>query len=244
VHESVTFPFRRIKSRLTGDREAQEARKVHYSILDRLIADALRHDRQATFASEASKVFSAEILRRELSALLVAGFITTAPASVWMLYEVARNPGLQQRLAESDEADREIQLGAVVKETLRLYPSLFHEGRSAREDFMLGSTKVRRNDLLVVPIHTFHRDPRFWSDPEKFEPQRFVSKSEPSNPAAYMPFLHGPRSCLGRRLAELELRIVLREATQRWKMRVASSPRLTPTFTLRPSQFALELATR
>ncbi len=70
--------------------------------------------------------------------------------------------------------------------------------------------------VLVVPWAT-HRDPRFWPDPERFDPFRFVGEQDRPR-FAYMPFGGGPRACIGRHVAMLESTTMIRALLQRYRI--------------------------
>ncbi|XP_077563290.1 cytochrome P450 3A24-like isoform X2 [Haemaphysalis longicornis] len=95
-------------------------------------------------------------------------------------------------------------LHCVVSECLRMYPPGTRIDRSPREDYILGNTgvKVRKGDLIAVPIYAMHHDPEYFPDPLTFKPERFDDENVASiQPYTYLPFGAGPRNCIGMRLA-------------------------------------------
>ncbi|OWR55114.1 cytochrome P450 [Danaus plexippus plexippus] len=89
-----------------------------------------------------------------------------------------------------------------VKEVLRLYPIGVMLQRTVKEDVEISTCTLPAGSSLVVPIFNLHRDPRFWEDPEAFDPERFSTENmKKRNPFCYIPFSLGPMDCLGRFVA-------------------------------------------
>ncbi|XP_077563293.1 cytochrome P450 3A31-like isoform X2 [Haemaphysalis longicornis] len=94
-------------------------------------------------------------------------------------------------------------LHCVVSECLRMYPGATRIERSPREDYVLGDTgvRVRKGDLVAVPIYAMHYDPSYFPDPCTFKPERFNDENMASiQPYTYLPFGAGPRNCIAMRL--------------------------------------------
>jgi len=105
-----------------------------------------------------------------------------------------------------------LQVTMVIQEALRLYPPAAFVSREALEETQLGNIVVSKGVCLWTLIPTLHRDPAVWgSDANEFKPERFtwgVSKACKC-PQAYIPFGVGPRLCLGKNFAMVELKVVL-----------------------------------
>jgi cytochrome P450 len=174
--------------------------------------------------------------RDEVATLLVAGHDTTAAALTWLWYALARNPGAERRVAAEVEAvlggraatyadlPRLRTTEAAVKESLRLHPpSAFLFTRQAVEDVELGGYRLRRGSWVVISPYVIHRDPRHFTDPETFDPDRFApGRVEAIPPYAYLPFGGGPRVCIGSALATMEMVLVAATVLQRFRVELAA----------------------
>jgi cytochrome P450 len=88
-----------------------------------------------------------------------------------------------------------------------------------------------------VNTYALHRDPRFFEDPERFDPERFAAGWEARIPRyAYLPFGSGPRVCIGNGFAMMEARLVVATLAQRWQFSLEADQEVTPVqlVTLRP----------
>ncbi|KAL6420175.1 hypothetical protein ACFW04_012265 [Cataglyphis niger] len=97
-----------------------------------------------------------------------------------------------------------------LKEALRLYPSVPVISRNVEEDVKLHSYVIPAGTMLVLNIYGVHRDPNFWSNPEVFDPDRFLpERIQKRHPYSYLPFSAGPRNCIGQRFGLLELKAMI-----------------------------------
>ena len=187
-------------------------------------------------------------IRNEATTMIFAGHETTANTLTWAFYLLSQNPAAERKLG--DELDRVLDgrlPGAddlpalrytrmIVDETLRLYPPAWAITRQAREADRLGDYQIpARTGILIAPYVT-HRDPRWWDNPEQFDPERFTpERSAGRPPLAYLPFGAGPRMCIGNVFALTEATLVLATIAQRYRLRLAPGAAVEPLpiFTLR-----------
>ena len=81
---------------------------------------------------------------------------------------------------------------------------------------------LRRGDIVLMAQAVMHFDPRFWTNPERFDPDRWTPEAEAARPKfAYFPFGGGPRVCIGEQFAWMEAMLLLATLGQRWQMRLA-----------------------
>jgi cytochrome P450 len=186
-------------------------------------------------------------LRDEAITIFLAGHETTANALAWTWYLLARNAGVERELhRELDEvlegrvpspADypRLKYTEMVLAESMRLFPPAWGIGRFALEDVRIGEWDVPKRGLVLVSQWVTHRDPRFWPDPERFDPLRFKSDSESPRPKfAYFPFGGGSRICIGESFAWMEGVLLLATLAQRWRFRALNDVDPVALITLRP----------
>jgi len=177
-------------------------------------------------------------VRNEALTLLLAGFETVARALTWTFIALSRDRDLDARLRA--EADRALGVRTpdaaawsslryaemTVAETLRLWPPNSLVFRVAQEDDILPTgTRIRAGSKLFLSPYVVQRDPAYFPDPERFDPERFSEEGSQGRPKyAYFPFGAGPRSCVGQSLATLECTLALARTTQRVGLKLAGEP--------------------
>lgn len=189
-------------------------------------------------------------LRDECLTLFLAGHETTAVALSWTFYLLSQHPEVEARLHEEldrvlagrdatvDDVARLPYTRQVLTESMRIYPPAYAVGRMAIEDNDLCGHKVRKGDTVIVSQYITHRQPEWFPDPERFDPDRWA----PGGPAsdlpkfAYFPFGGGARKCIGDQFAWMEGILLLATFAQEWKARLAPGHVVSsdPGVTLRP----------
>ena len=119
------------------------------------------------------------------------------------------------------------------RESLRLYPPVWALARIATRPYELGAYAVPEGGTIVMSQWVVHRDPRYFPDPLRFPPERWLDGPAPP-PGAYFPFAAGPRMCIGERFAMLEGTLVLAAIGGRGGRAGGRAPPLDARFTLRP----------
>ena len=240
-------------SNLRFRRAARELDNVVYALIRRRRAigqtgDDLLYALLQT-RNEDGKSMSDEQLRDEVMTLLLAGHETTAVSLSWVWYLLAENPVVEKRLwselqrvlngrtpgiqdlAELPYTQR------VVKEAMRLYPPAWAIVRNSVEDCEIGGYRVPAGATIMMSQWVTHRDPRYYEDPERFSPDRWLEEPRKGTPTfAYFPFGGGPRTCIGASFAMMEAVLVLATIAQKYQIRVAPDCPVEPkpTITLRP----------
>lgn len=154
---------------------------------------------------ESGKPLRDEAIISELLTIFAAGHETTANALTWALYLLATHPAAQQTLRDELTTSASY-LQAVIKETLRLYPTIPHAPRVSLDAVTLGGFDLPKDTRVFVSIYRIHRNANVWRAPDRFNPERFLSGAPPRD---YLPYGLGERSCIGRHLAQLQLERVL-----------------------------------
>jgi cytochrome P450 len=149
-----------------------------------------------------------ETLRDEMLTLLVAGHKTTATTLTWILYRMLSEPGVWSKVRTEVEAGGHEYLDCVIKETMRLNPTIPFVLRRLQVARRIGSREIPAGVIVAPAMYLTHRRPASWPDPTRFDPARF--RDNPS-PYDYFPFGGGTRRCLGAAFALYEMRIVLAE---------------------------------
>ncbi|XP_051016518.1 cytochrome P450 11B2, mitochondrial-like isoform X1 [Acomys russatus] len=188
---------------------------------------------------------------------LTAGSIdTTATPLVMTLFELARNPGVQQALREESlAAEASIAadphrvtsdvplLRAALKETLRLYPVGPFLERMLNSDLVLQNYHVPAGTLVLIYLYSMGRNPAVYPRPECYMPQRWLDRKRQFQ---HLAFGFGVRQCLGRRLAEVEMLLLLHHVLKTFQVetqehedvqmvyRFVLMPSSSPLLTFRP----------
>jgi cytochrome P450 len=160
-------------------------------------------------------------LRDEMLTLLIAGQETTSAAMAWTFERLAHAPRVADRLARELRGGAEggEYLDAVVRESLRLRPPVPVLARKAKVPLQLGEYVVPPGWVVMPSPYLLHREESLYPRPDEFLPERFLVSPPPRG--AWLPFGGGVRHCMGTHLAELEIRIVLREFLSRVKLEPA-----------------------
>lgn len=186
-------------------------------------------------------------IEEDVLSLLIAGHETTGATLSWLFILLSNHPKILQQV--HDELDLVIRsdtphyehlkqlqfLGAVIHETLRLYPvayALFC--RQAKTNMDLGDFSLKKGDLVQLLPYVTHRDDRWFEEPDKFKPDRFLVK-EDWPLYSYFPFGAGPRVCIGQSLGMME--IMLTAASILTRLSIVPKETLLcphPRFSLRP----------
>ena len=171
---------------------------------------------------ETGQPMADEQLVDNLLTFLLAGHETTAKALTWSLYLLARAPHWQERIRREvvevcgARPVEQRHLGSlpittrVMKEALRLYPPAPIMSRMTARDVMLGGHKLPKGALIIIPVFAVHRHRRLWTDPDRFDPDRFLPEAEANHVRTqFMPFGFGPRTCIGMAFAMIEATVLL-----------------------------------
>ncbi|WP_046728910.1 cytochrome P450 [Streptomyces humi] len=194
----------------------------------------------------------------EILTLAVAGTETTASVLSWVLYEVARDPGIESRvLAELAEVldERPVSfadvtrlpyLDRVIKEALRLHHTGWLVTRRTVTETRLGDWTLPPGTELAYCQHALHRDPAFFPDPLTFDPDRWLDSEQTFPQGAYLPFGAGKHKCIGDRFAVTELITALATMLRRVRFELAPGRTVRPVAraTVRPRTLVMKVRPR
>ena len=190
-----------------------------------------------------------EALRDELITLYMAGHETTANALSWAWLLLARHPEVDARLvAELDQTlgDAPISvadlarlpyLRAVCHEVLRVYPPAYVLARRTTREVEIGGWTIPADQPVVLWIYMTHHDPRWYPEPERFDPTRFLADDDTRPKLAWLPFGGGARMCMGKHFALMEMQLLLATLVRGFRFEVdpGVSVRPKPRVTLTPA---------
>jgi cytochrome P450 len=192
---------------------------------------------------------SDELVLSESMQLLVAGHETSSNALSWLLYLLSTRPDCLTRVREEfDSVLGEAPLShadvpkieftrQVIHEGLRLYPPFWMIDRVAVADDRVGSVVIPRGSMIIVYVYGAHHAPRYWHNPENFDPERFTKEEmKLHTPFTFLPFGGGPRVCIGSHYAMLQILVILSDLIRRYDFELVPGQRIEarPMVILRP----------
>ena len=180
-----------------------------------------------------------EQVRGEVKTFILAGHETSASMLTWALFELSLDPIMRSRVVteatttfgpprrhtdgsaviNTDIPSQDILRNELafseccLRESLRKYSNVPSVVRVASEDCQVGPHFFRKGTTIMVNIQGVHHDSEYWVDPLRYDPTRF---ERPYEKYAFLPFIEGPRTCLGQFLALLESKIVLALVSQNY----------------------------
>ena len=180
------------------------------------------------------RAFNDSEVRDETLVLLLASQETLKSSLCWCFYQLGRNPHARDRMIEEidnvlgtrpatpdDFADL-VYTSAVFDETLRLCPPVYLVPRTAARDVVIGGYFLPKGTNLQICWLAPHKDGRYFPDPDRFLPERWLGDVPERPKYAYGPFGGGSRACPGDLYARMTAVYVLATITQRWRLDLAA----------------------
>jgi len=197
------------------------------------------------------KVFISDLLLKDnIMTIFLAGHETVANALTWTFYLLSQSKEIEDKLhnevdsvpgenAHTNDANMsKLQFTEkVFAESMRLYPPAWAVGRQAINDCKIGSYLIPAGSTILMSQYLTHRDPRFFTEPHRFSPERWTNELKAKLPRfSYFPFGGGPRSCIGEKFAWMEGILAISTISRRWRMDLEPSHLVVPQplVTLRP----------
>ncbi len=235
-------------------------------VIERLIA-ARRKDRtdhgdlmsHIVFATDGQGSMPDQQMRDELMTLIFAGHETTAHTLTWAWYLLATN---RDKLAKAQqEIDETIggrpiaiedlrdlpYLEMCLKESLRRLPAVWIYAREAQRDLRLGDYFFPKGAILAISPLATGRNAKYFDHPLEYRPERWTREFERELPkGAYVPFAAGPRVCLGKQFAMMEMRIVLGTLIQNVDVNLVEGfePDFNAEISLNPGERGMQMKVR
>jgi len=242
LFETVLLPFSEWieKLPLPSVRRFERARAVLDKIIYRIIAERRASGRDQgdllsmlLLAQEEGARMDDKQVRDEALTLFLAGHETTANALTWTWYLLSQNPDAERkfhaeidaalggRLPTFEDLPRLKYAEQVFSESMRLYPPAWSVGRRNLSEYQMGQYALPARSVILMSAYVVHRDPRWYPDPLKFDPDRWLPENVAARPKfSYFPFGGGARVCIGERFAWMEGVLLLATIGQRWKLRL------------------------
>lgn len=183
----------------------------------------------------------------EIKVLFIAGHETTANALTFTLHLLGRNPEIQERIfneiteieAQTSDIVEQLQgmtyTNAVLNEAMRLYPPAWITDRQNVEDDIIVDYSIKKGTLIGVSFYELHRNPKYWENPEQFDPERFLGERKKQSMQYFYPFGAGPRMCIGSGFAIYEMCLTLSQIVKKYVIKSCkNSVEFNPLITLKP----------
>lgn len=201
-----------------------------------------------------------------LITMLIAGQETTANALTWTIYFLSQNPQIEKKVIqeiysvviENSQIDKTKKMNndnnitfsikdlpklkyveQVFREAMRLYSPVWSIGRIVKENYNVGENTIPKDSALFMSQYVMHRDPRFYKDPEQFNPDRWTNDFKIHLPRfAYFPFGGGLRGCIGESFAWKEGIILITTILNYWTLQLVPKQniKLETGITLNPKK--------
>ncbi len=179
-------------------------------------------------------------IRDELATLFGAGHETSACMLSWTWLLLSQNPKVRQRLQAElkrvlngrdprvEDVPKLVYTAQVLKESMRIYPPVWINGRQAVEEDWVNGRRVAPGMMMWIPSYLVHHDARWYPQPERFLPERFQDNTPSPTDFRYFPFGGGSRLCVGGGFAMMEGILTLAGVAQHFNLGYAGNQPVQP----------------
>lgn len=240
------------------NRKYTKSLNIINSVVDEIIEKAKKTGERGTDVlsrlliandAEIDHTLSDSEIKDEIRTFFLAGHETTAITLTWTLYLLSKHKNIMNKMIaeihsvigkDKDPSAEDLKkltyVEQVGNEVLRLYPPIYMFGRSPLEVDTIDGYEIPTGTTVATVPYVTHRDPAYWDDPDEFKPERF--EKDPVHLYAFIPFGGGPRTCIGKNFALMELKIILTKIFQNHYVEMKYDQEVKPTaqFTLRPEK--------
>jgi cytochrome P450 len=222
--------------------------KEYRAFIDGIIQERLenspdKNDLLSTFLAirdeETGEPMEDREIAEEVLGMIIGGHETSSTALTWIFYELDKNPAVEAKMVEEIQRVTENQqlefekvqelkyTKAVIQEAMRLHPPLWFENRNTLREVELGDSILPKGSMVILSRYALHRNSKVWKNPDLFDPNRFYPETPDTingfkTSGAYIPFSSGPRVCIGRHFAMMEIIVILCTLLQKFRIRVSS----------------------
>lgn len=251
----IDAEFRKIISDLILNDSETRSDLNQYDLIDLL----MRAKHKSKFSGDSNEdIWTDDEIIAQAFAIFFGGFDT----SMWLLvafsYQLARDKRVQKKLYEEinetfesvkneeisyEDISQMKYLDSIFNEILRLHAPTLIVDRVCTKDYLLTDNnklniQFKKGDLLWIPVYCFHHDSKYFNHPERFDPDRFNDENKKNiNSAHFIPFSMGPRGCIGKRLAEMEIKTMIIYLIKSYIINV--SDKMQIPFKIKSSRFGL-----
>jgi cytochrome P450 len=165
----------------------------------------------------------------EAKTMVIAGLETTVYMLLWIWVALAENPEVEARLHAElarvlggrrptpEDVKKLPYTTRVLNEAVRVYPPVWAFNRAPTHDTKVEGFAIKKGEMILISPYLLQRDPRFFANPERFDPDRFVTSPDKYT---YIPFGIGPRACIGAQFAMMEATVIVATIAQRWRLTI------------------------
>jgi cytochrome P450 len=191
--------------------------------------------------SEGGERMTDQQLHYEVIGMLQQGHDTIGETLAWTWYLLSLHPEIERKLHDEvarvlagrvpvvADLERLEYANRVVKESLRIIPPVWIIPRDAVKDDEIGGFRIPAKSTVLLSPYLTHRHPEFWTNPEAFDPDRFLPGASKGRPRhAYFPFGGGPRLCMGEDMAIMETLLILAMVVQKYQLHLVAGHREEP----------------
>ena len=210
LKEDLSFTEKLVKALIAEKKKNK--REVAEDLLD-LLLDAKDE--------ETGESFTDDQLVNHVKTFLFAGHETTSTLVSWTFHILSQHPNVLQKVREElnnelgdtvevtyNNFSKLVYLNAVIKETLRLFPPVAIVSRVLEKDFTFNEYIIPARTTITISPYVIHHHPKYWENTEEFIPERWLSENS-YHPCQFIPFIKGPRNCIGERFAMMEGTVIL-----------------------------------
>ncbi|KAK9499936.1 hypothetical protein O3M35_002871 [Rhynocoris fuscipes] len=205
-----------------------------------LLMELKKHEDQKQSNAEEHDgiIIDDKVITANAFAFFAAGFETTASTLSYCLYELSLHQDIQEEAYKhvvsvlnkhggeiSYDAVNEMSLiNQIFAETLRMHPPVPELRRIATKDYLVPESKLvlPKGFSVLIPVYSLHYDSEHFPEPEKFKPERFTKEKNAIKKGTYLPFGDGPRICIGKRFAKMEMQVALVKLLLKYKFTLNS----------------------
>ncbi|XP_064548645.1 probable cytochrome P450 4ac1 [Drosophila montana] len=200
--------------------DSENGRKQRYAMLDTLLE------------AENEGLINHQGICDEVNTFMFEGYDTTSTCLIFTLLMLALHENIQDRCFEELQDlfvnnmeltvfnyNELVYLECVIRESLRLFPPVPFLGRVCTEECAINGLIMPKNTQINVHVYDIMRDPRYFSNPSKFQPERFLQENTlDRHPFSFIPFSAGQRNCIGQKFAILEIKVLLVSILRNFKL--------------------------